>query len=73
MKDGTEAAYLTYRATADGWCIDHTVVEPAYRGRGLARVLVIAAADEAAVQNAALTAECDYAAAVLAERAGKQP
>lgn len=68
LQDSGEAGYLTYRIENGSWDIDHTVINPAYRGKGLARVLVEAAAAEAAKQNVALTASCDYAAAVLAKR-----
>ncbi|OSI14224.1 GNAT family N-acetyltransferase [Neisseria dentiae] len=68
LQDFDEAGYLTYRIENGAWDIDHTVINPAYRGKGLARLLVEAAAAEAAEQNVALTASCDYAAAVLAKR-----
>ncbi|MCQ9326530.1 GNAT family N-acetyltransferase [Neisseria dentiae] len=68
LQDFDEAGYLTYRIENGAWDIDHTVINPAHRGKGLARVLVEAAATEAAKQNVALTASCDYAAAVLAKR-----
>lgn len=68
LQDFDEAGYLTYRIENGAWDIDHTVINAAYRGKGLARVLVEAAAAEAAKQNVALTASCDYAAAVLAKR-----
>ncbi|WP_228068203.1 MULTISPECIES: GNAT family N-acetyltransferase [unclassified Neisseria] len=71
LQDFDEAGYLTYRIENGAWNIDHTVIHPAYRGKGLARLLVEAAAAEAAGQNIALTAGCSYAAAVLAERSGE--
>lgn len=68
LKNFEEAGFLTYRVTGDGWEIDETVVSPAFRGQGLARILVEAAIAEAGRQNVGLTARCEYAAGVLAGR-----
>ncbi|QEY24651.1 GNAT family N-acetyltransferase [Neisseria animalis] len=46
--------------------ITHTGVNPAYQGRGLARVLVEAAMAEAEQSGWTMAASCDYAHGVLA-------
>ncbi len=68
LQDKRQAGYLSYRPGPGGWDIEHTVIDPAYRGQGLARLLVDAAIAEAARQNIRLSASCSYAAAVLARQ-----
>lgn len=65
-KDSEEAGHLKYDVSDGLWNITHTVISPAYRGQGLARILVEEAMAEAAKHNIRLTASCDYAASVLA-------
>lgn len=68
LQDKRQVAYLSYRPGPGSWDIEHTVVDPACRGQGLARLLVDAAIAEAARQNIRLSASCSYAAAVLARQ-----
>ncbi|UOO77505.1 N-acetyltransferase [Neisseria sp. Dent CA1/247] len=68
LKDNEEAGHLKYDVSDGLWNITHTVVNPAFRGQGLARILVDAAIAEAEKRNIRLKADCDYAAAVLAKR-----
>ncbi|EGV37163.1 GNAT family N-acetyltransferase [Neisseria weaveri] len=63
-----QAGHLNYEISDGIWNITHTVVDPAFRGQGLAKVLVEAAIEEAKKHQVGLTASCDYAAAVLAKR-----
>lgn len=49
-----------------GWTVNHTEVDPAYGGQGIAKHLVQCVSDEARKENAHLTLVCSYAKKVLA-------
>ncbi|UOO83007.1 N-acetyltransferase [Uruburuella testudinis] len=67
-----QAGYLTYRIISNGrWDINHTVIRPPLRGRGLARLLVEAAIAEAEKQHIRLQASCGYADIIL-QRSNKR-
>ena len=48
--------------TTGGWDVNHTVVSPNFRHRGIAKLLVSALMEYAETHNIPLTASCDYAA-----------
>jgi len=55
-------AEITFPAVTDGKVnINHTYVDPAFRGRGVAGELVQAAADDARRNNLKVKATCSYA------------
>jgi uncharacterized protein len=67
MRDGKRIAELTYRRAGDSRVvIDHTEVEPALRGHGIARKLVDAAVAWARQSNTKLGATCPYVVTVFA-------
>lgn len=51
----------TYRIVSGDWVIDHTFVEEAYQGTGMAGRMVDRVADEARKAGAGLVADCPYA------------
>ncbi|MDD2410374.1 MAG: GNAT family N-acetyltransferase [Candidatus Methanomethylophilaceae archaeon] len=65
--DGEEAGYLSYDMDAGTLDIEHTVVDPLFRGRGLGRVLVEAAVEYAKCRSVEVRPFCSYAR-VLMER-----
>lgn len=70
-QEGRQSGILEYSDTGSGaWNIHHTEVDPEFRGQGVAKLLVEAAAAEAAKQGIRLTASCDYAHKMLAGREG---
>ena len=60
--DGLEAGYISYTEHNGGWDVNHTVVSPNFRYRGIAKLLVSALMEYAETHNIPLTASCDYAA-----------
>ncbi|WP_405099388.1 GNAT family N-acetyltransferase [Oceanobacillus sp. FSL H7-0719] len=61
-KEGTEAGELTFtREGDDVIIIDHTGVEPAHRGQGLAEQLVNKAVDKAKKENLRVMPVCPFA------------
>lgn len=50
------------------WTLDHTVVDPAYGGKGIAGALVAAVADMARAAQTKIIPQCSYAAAVFARK-----
>ncbi|PPF41779.1 N-acetyltransferase [Pseudoclavibacter sp. AY1F1] len=72
--DGTELGYLSYVTTADAIVIDHTVVDPAYQGQGLAAVLTDAALTTLGEQSAlTIVPQCPYVAAFIRKHPEFQP
>lgn len=64
--DGNELGFLSYVATPDAIVIDHTVVDPAYQGQGLAAVLTDAALTTLGEQTAlTIVPQCPYVAAFI--------
>lgn len=60
--DGKKAGTMTYSwAGDDKFIIDHTEVDEAYAGKGLAKKLVIAGADYARENGKKVIALCTYA------------
>ncbi len=62
-----EIGESTFSASARLWIIDHTQVDEAYGGQGIARRLVDTIVDEARREGIKLTATCPYAAKVFKE------
>lgn len=62
---GGEQAMITYQLNGSTIDFDHTFVPSSARGRGIAALLVDAAAAWARAQGYTLTASCDYACKYL--------
>lgn len=72
--DGTEIGFLSYVTTADAIVIDHTVVDPAYQGQGLAAVLTDAALTTLGEQSAlTIVPQCPYVAVFIRKHPEYQP
>ncbi len=63
--DGEEAGYLSYDMESGTLDIEHTVVDPLFRGRGLGRVLVEAAIEYAGCKRIEVRPFCSYARAII--------
>lgn len=63
--DGEEAGYLTYNVGSGTFDIEHTVVDPLFRGQGLGKVLVDAAVEYAGGKKMEIRPICSYARALL--------
>lgn len=62
QRDGARIGEMTYRRIAAGHVtIDHTLVDPALRGRGVARQLLDAAVAWARRSGTKITPRCSYA------------
>ncbi|MDY3118404.1 MAG: GNAT family N-acetyltransferase [Peptoniphilus sp.] len=59
--EGKEIGESTYSNAADLWIIDHTYVEKAYNGQGIARKLVDTIVENARSKGIQLMATCPYA------------
>ena len=57
---GRVAGYLTYRKEPGRVALEHTVVDPAYEGQGLASQLVRASLDRAREQGLDVLPVCSY-------------
>jgi predicted GNAT family acetyltransferase len=66
--NGKEIGYLTYRVDDNLMNIEHTVVDPEFRGQGIAEKMVDQAIRFAREQGLQLTATCSYAAKKLEEK-----
>ncbi|WP_416190731.1 GNAT family N-acetyltransferase [Neisseria sp. CCUG12390] len=66
LSDDEIVGELDYRTLGNTLDITHTRIDPQHRGKGLARLLVDAAIQEAGKNGLALTASCDYAEQILA-------
>ncbi len=60
--DGTQAGFAAYRDTELGRAFDHTEVDPAFGGRGLAGKVVAVALDEAVEAGRPIIPSCSYVA-----------
>ena len=70
--EGRLLAEVTFPQLTPGeYCIDHTFVDPALRGQGMADKLVRAAVDEIGRRGGRVRATCSYAAAWLARHGEK--
>lgn len=65
VSEGKEVGYLTYHLDGDVLNITHTIVNPAMRGQGIARQLVLACRSFAESESLQITSVCSYASAVL--------
>ncbi len=65
VSDGKEVGYLTYLLEDGTLNITHTVVDPAMRGKGIAKRLVLACRTFAESGSLRVTSACSYASAVL--------
>jgi uncharacterized protein len=66
-QDGRRIAELTYGRASDSLIvIDHTEVDPALRGQGIARTLLAAAVNWARENNIRIRPTCSYAVAQFA-------
>ncbi|GIF98831.1 GNAT family N-acetyltransferase [Catellatospora citrea] len=64
--DGDQlAGFSTYKLTADTIAFNHTEVDPAFSGRGLARQLVIAELDDARRRGLAVRPFCPYVREII--------
>lgn len=63
--DGTLAGFLEYQRTADMVVYPHTVVEPAFEGKGVGGALAQAALDDARSRGLQVLATCPFVAAWL--------
>ncbi len=62
---GREVGSCTFRKSPDGWVIEHTIVDPAYGGKGIAKRLVYKVVENAERQQAAVIPVCSYAVKLL--------
>ncbi len=68
LRDGkTVIGGLGYSRTGDVVSLEHTVVEPAFRGRGIAKRLVAHAVDWARASGVKLRPACSFAVAEFAK------
>lgn len=58
----TELGYLTYTVKEGVMDIEHTVVTPEYRGKGIGSMLVDAACDYSVKSKFVLLSSCSFAA-----------
>jgi len=63
--NGAVIGVCTYQATAGDWIINHTEVNPAYGGQGIARKLVDSVIEQARRARIKIVPECSYAAYVM--------
>ena len=60
---GKRAGYATYRRTPGRVVFDHTVIDPAYGGKGLGSKLVKHILDDAVSRGERIVPECSFVAA----------
>lgn len=66
LYDGTkEIGECTFVRNRTYWTLDHTEVNPAYGGKGLAGALVRKVADMARKEHVGILPVCEYAAALF--------
>ena len=65
--DGTVAGYCDHHERDGVMVLPHTVVDPRYRGRGLAGRLVRRALDDARAQGLSVAPQCWYVAQYIGE------
>ncbi len=68
--EGEEAGYLSYNLDSGSFDIEHTVVDPSFRGCGLGKALVEAAVQYAKEEGLEIRPFCSYAR-VLLEKQGQ--
>jgi predicted GNAT family acetyltransferase len=64
---GGRTAFAEYRVEGDRMIFTHTEVPPPFRGRGIAKRIVLAGFDAAARNNLRIVPLCSYVARVLGE------
>jgi Predicted acetyltransferase len=62
-----QAGYLTYSIHDNALDIEHTVVDPAFRGQGLGHILVEKAIEHAEEEGLIVIPSCSYAERVMKE------
>ncbi len=62
---GREVGICTFRRSPEGWVIEHTVVDPTYGGKGIAKRLVYKVVEAAERQETAVIPVCSYAVKLL--------
>lgn len=67
LSHGQVAGELTWRLTGGRRAITHTGVRPAFRGQGLAGLLVARALDDARSEGVQVVPSCSYAARYIDE------
>lgn len=65
LDGGKEIGECTFVASGDKWTINHTFVEPAYEGRGIARQLVEKVIEVARDRGKKVAATCPYVVALF--------
>jgi uncharacterized protein len=66
MEGATEAGHMTFSAAgADKFIIDHTEVSPAYNGKGVGKLLVMAAVEYARTHSLKIIPLCPFAKKVF--------
>lgn len=65
--DGTVASFAEYSVAGTTIVFPHTVTDPAFRGRGLAAVVVKRALDDARTANRTVDPQCWYVAEFIAQ------
>ncbi|WP_048112730.1 GNAT family N-acetyltransferase [Candidatus Methanoplasma termitum] len=63
--DGKKGGYLTYEIYGGSLDIQHTVVEPEFRGKGLGEILLDAAVKYANKKGLKIVPSCSFAAKKL--------
>jgi predicted GNAT family acetyltransferase len=63
--EGREAGFAEFDEDGDTWTFTHTVVDPAFEGRGLGSALVHAALDGAREHGKRIIPECPFVAAYI--------
>lgn len=59
--DGKQAGLMTYKwSGADKIIIDHTEVDPAFKGQGVGQALVLASVDFARAENISIQPVCPF-------------
>jgi hypothetical protein len=71
LVDGEVAGYAEYRRTSSSISFTHTVVEPAFEGRGLGSVLARGALDAARAAGAQVLPYCPFIRAYVRRHAGE--
>ncbi|MBW9212063.1 MULTISPECIES: GNAT family N-acetyltransferase [Terrabacteria group] len=61
LDDKKVVGYCSYVEEGDVWKIDHTVVEEAYQGQGLAKKVFLKVVEEARKQGKRIVPVCSYA------------
>jgi predicted GNAT family acetyltransferase len=62
LLDGDVVGFADYRISGDAAVFPHTVIDPAYRGRGLGAVLVRGALDDVRSTGRTVVPRCWYVA-----------